>query len=430
MPRACRCVADRIADRIAVRIADRARGRSASLLCLSVLCISLLCISVLAGCSSGGGAVTVDPQALPSAPSATLPPGFLVPGSLVPGSLVPDGSVVPGDPTAGGRCSLTPVPDGGEATVLADGRLLRTDGHCLADLRPEGVTRVQWSPDGTRALIDGDRVLDATGIRASGFRRDNPDVEWSGARGSSLLAATADGLLVRRSDRGTDRVDLSFLDRHDGSTTHPAGGALVTVGLGSAPGAPAVPGVWLATASGASPRLLVRREAATEIGEPAFDASGVVLYFLVRQSDGTSVVTAYDTGVTALSEPLVTGSVLSRLMVSALSDGAWAVRTGDCASGPTGVTAVFGSPGSPGSFEELGRRPMLRGQSLEPVGWLSERRLLVLARPACGQPGTLWQLGADGSTVPVAAGVDGASARSVRGIPAPLTLPAGVEPVG
>lgn len=400
---------------------------------VAALMVSALAGSVLAGCSSGGGAVTVDPQALPSAPSATLPPGLLVPGSLVPGSPGPDGTVVPGDPMAGGRCSLTPVPDGGEATVLADGRLLRIDGHCLADLRPEGVTRVQWSPDGTRALIDGDRVLDAAGIRASGFRRDNPDVEWSGPSGSSLLAATADGLLVRRSDRGTDRVDLSFLDRHDGSTTHPAGGAIVTVGLGSAPGAPAIPGVWLAKASGASPRLLVRREAATDIGEPAFDASGVVLYFLTRQSDGTSVVQAYDTAATALSEVLLTGSVLSALTISALSDGAWAVRTGDCASGPTGVTAVFGSPGGPGqpgSFEDLGRRPMLRGQSLEPVGWLSERRLLVLARPACGEPGTLWQLGGDGSTVPLAAGVDGASARSVRGSPSPLTLPAGVEPVG
>ncbi len=406
MPRAARCASER-------RRAGRA-GRAGRGLAAVVLLVGLT-----AGCSGGSDDdLAVSPQATTGAPVATT--------ALEAGG--PDTSVstaVTSADDVDASCTLTPPPEDGMATVVAGRRLLTADGQCLADLGAAGASRIQWSPDGARVLLDGDRVLDEGGFHASGFLAGNPDVEWSGPKGTSLLAATSDGSLVKRSSRGQDRTDVSFLDQHDSSTYHPAGKAIVALGTGVGESGEPELGVWLATNIGAAGRLLVRDESAAAISEPRFDASGAVLYFLARHAEGVSHVHAYDTSVAELSEALDTTKEISALTVSALSDGAWAVRTGSCDQGPTGVIAAFGS----GEPQDVGGRAELRGQALEPAGWLPERRLLVLARPACGEPGTLWQLDADGTTTALATGVDAAAARTVRGIPNELSIPIGAEVV-
>jgi hypothetical protein len=373
---------------------------------------------VLPGCSAGTdrAGTLAEPQAtaavaLPSASAPVLEPG------IAPTSAAPAEASAP----AAQRCSIgAPTPDG-SITVIVGSRLLAVDGTCMADLGADGADRVAWSPDGTRALLDGDRVLDASGVRPSGFLRDNPDVEWSGPKGTSLLAATSTGTLVKRSsDDPSKRTEVAFLARHDSSTYHPAGTAIVSLGIGAEEGSDML-GVWLADNRGAEARLLVRDESAAVISEPGFDASGTALYFLAEHDGGVSHVHAYDTTTAQLGEALTTEGMLSALTVSALSDRAWAVRKGGCQSGerPT-VVADFGLGIGPRDLRDL---PGLASAALEPAGWLPERRLLVLARPACDEPGTLWEVSPEGLPVARATGVDGAAARTVRGIPEDLSIP-------
>lgn len=383
-----------------------------------------------AGCSNSSPTTTADAQvttvvAIPTpAPSTPSTPTTVIDVAPQPLPDDPTGSVA----VDGGRpgCILGGPSTEGTVTVLVGDRLMSSDGSCLAELGPDGAGRITWSPDGTRALLDGDRILDANGIRPSGYRRDNADVQWSGPKGTSMLGTTSSGELVKRNATTGQRTDISFLGRHDSSTYHPAGRAVVSLGVGTGPEGDEELGVWLADNVGGEARLLVRDESAASISEPRFDASGGVLYFLA-QHDEVSHVHAYDTGSASLSEAYSGAGILSALTVSALSDGAWAVRQGEC--NDASIPAVIADFGDGTGVQEVGDLPALRGGRLEPVGWLPERRLLVLSRPACDRPGTVWEVTSKGVTTPVVVGADGAAVRAVRGVPADLLIPINAEVV-
>jgi hypothetical protein len=298
---------------------------------------------------------------------------------------------------------------------------MAADGSCLLELASV-PKRLQWSPDGQRVLLDSDRIASASGVVSSGFVASNADVDWSAPNGSSLVGATSKGELAKRSAKDAKRTDISFLLRHDESAYHPAGKAIVSIGTDSEEvGLAPVLGIWLADNLGQGRRLLVRDETAAKISEPAFDASGTALYFLADHSSITHVH-FYVPSEQTLSQAWQGPGPMSSLTLSPIDDGAWAAVQGTCGLVTPGLVVAFEN----GAEEELdpvvnlSTRPELRGAAInEPMGWLPDKTLLVLSRPACGQPGTLWTFRPDGSATEIAAtkiaeGVSTAAARPTQ----------------
>ena len=334
-------------------------------------------------------------------------------------------------PRAGGACAITraAVDPLGEITFVESDKLFTTDSlgrssHCLLDLRNNAVTSLSWSPSGARLLLDGDVVADANGVRVSGFLPTNSDVQWSGPNGTSLLASTAAGRLVKRNSTTSARTDVTFLDRHDSSAYHPAGKAIISLGSGfDANTAEKTVGVWLADNGGRGSRLLVRDESAAAIGEPRFDSSGAKLYFLAAHAGGTSHVHVYDIEGGTLEVAYQAKSAFDRLVTSGVDEDTWAVRVGDC-SAKASVVAAFGSEPLPLN------QPELNGQAVEPVGWLANRVLLVIARPqGCTGPGSLWRISDVGLGVKIADNVSAAAPRTVRALAKELSIPLGRQVV-
>lgn len=357
---------------------------------------------------------TATPGTAKAAPAGAAQNGSLTSNDVAPLPLEGAGCEI-------GERALNPL---GEITFVKSGRVIATDSlggspRCLLKLQSD-VVNLAWSPAGTRLLLDGDAVADAAGVRVSGFLPTNRDVQWSGPNGTSLLASTATGKLVKRSSSTAARTDVSFLDRHDSSAYHPAGKAIVSLGSGfdTNTGKQTV-GVWLADNRGQGSRLLVRDESAATIGEPRFDVSGTKLYFLAAHAAGQSHVHVYDTEAGTLEVAYDGRGPFAGLVTSGVDETTWAVRVGDCSGKPTTV-ASFGAEPLPVD------QPELRGQAVEPVGWLANHVLLVMARPqGCTGPGALWRLSDEGLAVKIADGVSAAAPRLVRGIAKELSIPIG-----
>lgn len=83
---------------------------------------------------------------------------------------------------------------------------------------------------------------------------------------------------MKRSSYGGDSTDISFLDRHDAVTYHPAGEHISTSGVA----ADGSYGLYLATNLGTKPQLLARGEAARFITNLRFTEDGRHLYYTAR----------------------------------------------------------------------------------------------------------------------------------------------------
>src|SRR5688500_335146 len=83
---------------------------------------------------------------------------------------------------------------------------------------------------------------------------------------------------MKRSSFGGRATDISFLQRHDAVTYHPAGEHIATSGLA----ADGSYGLHLATNVGGEPMLLARGEAARFITNLYFSENGLWLYYTAK----------------------------------------------------------------------------------------------------------------------------------------------------
>jgi hypothetical protein len=330
------------------------------------------------------------------------------------------------------RCSAptTEAHETGEITYIADNRLwamngLLADQTCLYDLAAKGVEaaaikRLAWSPDSTALLLGSDRVARGETITNSGYLPTNTDVNWSGPKGTSLLATTAKGALVKRNSRTGERKDISFLATHETSAYHPAGTAIASIGISTNPDVDGeMTSIFLATNLGQNAQRLVDDRSAAKLSELTFNASGSKFLFLADHSDHTHLHT-YDMDGLDLTITYESTQLLSQLVASTVGEGL-AVGIGDCAAGQTDVLFTTGSEPLLSIRSQV---PELGEGSYTPVGWLPNNRLVVLSRAnGCDGPGDLQLVDLVAKTVdPVALQVSAAAVRVVHATPAPLSV--------
>jgi hypothetical protein len=330
------------------------------------------------------------------------------------------------------RCSAptTEAHETGEITYIADNRLwamngLLADQTCLYDLAAKGVEaaaikRLAWSPDSTALLLGSDRVARGETITNSGYLPTNTDVNWSGPKGTSLLATTAKGALVKRNSRTGERTDISFLATHEASAYHPAGTAIASIGISTNPDVDGeMTSIFLATNLGQNAQRLVDDRSAAKLSELTFNASGENFLFLAEHSDQTHVHT-YDLDSLDLSVAHESAAPLSQLVVSTVNSSV-AVREGDCSVGVTDILVTSGDQ----SFTSLRTSVPEVGEGvLSPIGWLANGRLAFLSRPkGCSGPGDLKVVDLGSKKVAqLARGVSAAGVRVVHATPAPLSV--------
>jgi hypothetical protein len=202
---------------------------------------------------------------------------------------------------------------------------------------------------------------------------------------------------------GTGLEEISFLSRVDDVIYHPAGTHLAVVGEG--PGRSY--GIWLATNLGGKPRQLARAETARRVYSLSYAANGF-LAFAADHRDHFDVHWLAPSGQieTAHSGPELVDDVVA----SPFSDSV-AYRMGVC-SGSTATHAWV-------SRADRALGGPLAGLSTEPVGWLPDGRLVVLARPrGCEGPADVYVWSESGSPL-VVHGADRAAVRAVLPPPPP-----------
>jgi len=280
---------------------------------------------------------------------------------------------------------------------------------CLTELTNDNVGPFQWSPAGTRVLLNSATVFDGTQALPTGYLPTNTGVTWSYPTGKALIApAVADNhLLWRTAGQPDTRLDISFLTRTDVAAYHPAGRDIFAAGVD----ANGTAGLFLAGNRGQNGRVIAQLDSPeTVITEIAPDPSGTRVYFIHDHRNGTFHVHALDLPALTLSDVLVATEPVGNLTISRTPSAPVAWRIGDCA----GVTRTqFSTAGAtsdqPAAFA---------GQSTQPVGWLDAQQLVLSVRATgCTGPGDLWLWNiATSAATPIATGVDYAAVRSVLGV--------------
>jgi hypothetical protein len=321
-------------------------------------------------------------------------------------------------------CALGDVVADGEITFVAEGKLfgVRPDGtgaRCLAEMPAGNAGPVAWGPQADRVLLGAATVLDAAGVRGSGFLAQNRGVTWSAPTGKALIAPTvADAHLVWRSSTDAqDRLDISFLQRTDEAIYHPAGKDILSIGVDAA----GTYGVFLAGNRGERARAVASAaDASTMVHDLAFDTTGTRAYFL-HDHGGMFHLHQLTFPDLALTDVITAQTPLAVLRVEDAGSIAW--REGRCESGTT--TSVISANG--GQPQQIHVGVDGADGSTEPVGWLGPGRLVVMARPAgCSGAGDLWMAGpAVGTPVLVARAVDTAAIRRV--LPPAADLPGDIN---
>jgi hypothetical protein len=311
-------------------------------------------------------------------------------------------------------CSLDVVGTGGEATVIAGGRLygLGVAGdspRCLVD--EVQTTDVEWGPL-------GDRIRIGRQVRGPGPALDVEEavlLEWTAPTGSRIVAVTSERVWKVDIDGGAE-TDITFLATTETVAYHPAGTHVLAIGTDFN----GQYGMWLATNEGLDPLLLAFDEDAT-MSEPAWSWLGEPL-FVAAHTDGLWHVHR----VELTPEGGFTGPILVEIEESI-------DRLIPARYDPVMLAYRRGADSDAGCVD--GARTMVNGVDLPeplanltstPVGWLSKERLLVLAFPeGCGSPADLWSFSAGfcpgsvyGATW-LMSGIDGAAAREA----APLAPP-------
>lgn len=297
-----------------------------------------------------------------------------------------------------------------EATLtwVTDGFVLDSAG-CIVE--QAGAGALVWGGKGDRILSGGSIFREGAepvvAPAGTAFSLSRPS-------GTSVLAITAEGRLLKKElATGTER-DISFMARHESAVYHPAGRHIVSSGRDITDS----PALVIADNLGQDPRPILEVEEATAIGNPAFTASGALLYTAVHADrvDLHRLVLGEDQFSTVASAPKP--GTIDHVVTSPFEGGgvAWTEGTCSATQSPT-LRATRNS-----AFLDLKGTP---AEFATPVGWLPDGSLAVLTTCQPGAEGTLLRI--SGSEVEQVA-TDTASA-AVRAVlppppPPPANLPA------
>jgi hypothetical protein len=359
-------------------------------------------VPVLVGVLLVGGACSSAKPEVAVPASTTAPTG--APTTSAPSTAAPTS---PPAPCRG----LGQVAAGGDLTWLADGKLMDRAGCLVETAGGLGA----WG--GT-----ADRVVLGDGVRFAGAAAPAPvgagPVVLSRPTGKSVLRVTGAGKLLKREIGGGEWRDISFLGRHEAAVYHPAGRHIVSTGTDGDGKAAMV----ITDNEGRDPQPLLTIEAATSVGNPAFTASGALLYTadhtghvdLHRLEIGDDKIST----VTSVKAPGTIGNVVT----SPFSGGGVAWTIGQCAPGSSATLKAQRG----GTFFPLDGT---EADTARPVGWLPDGRLAAIAGQGCdaAKPGKLLLVGADKVEV-VAEAVTAAAVRAV--LPPPPPPPAIIPPQG
>jgi hypothetical protein len=273
---------------------------------------------------------------------------------------------------------------------------------------------VDWGPQGDRVSFGDLRRYEGDGVVALDDVAES--IAWSRPTGRAIVYVS-EGRLMKVDAFGEEPVDISFLADHDEVVYHPAGTHVAVTGTAE----DGTYGLWLATNVGKDAQLLAIGEDALRIFSLSFAHDGTTMYYAAEHED------RYDVHSLRLALQDEEGAIrdaelgtldsasteMGDVVVSEFVSENVAYTVGSCEEGKT--TRVWD-----GSVTELGGE--LEGLSTEPVGWLPNGELLVLARRSgCEGEGTLyaWSSGEATRLVP---GVSVAGVRAA--LPPPPDPPA------
>jgi hypothetical protein len=416
----------------------------------------------VASVSTSGAPASVSPAESTVSGSTTLPVSSTVSGSTtLPESGTLSGATTSLTPTSSALLSATTEPvfedsvpsaavalpttaacvaptnsvaKDGEVTFVSGAKVwaVTFDGtaRCLYDLKDKSISQLAWSPDSLAVLLGPDQVARGAKITASGYLPTNADVEWSGPKGTSLLAATAKGGLVKRNSKTAARTDISYLDQHQRSAYHPAGTGIASIGTGQNTNGDTTVGIWISNNLGQNSKLIIEDGSNAKLSEIAFSGTGDQLYFIAEHDKKDFHLHQYLFGdgagdlSVAFDSP---GATLSNLVTSTGDDGSVvAVRNGEC-DAPS-ATDVSYRIGFDGGFNSLRSKfPSFAGRSLTPIGWLPGDRLAVLVRSkGCSGSGDLHVVNPqNASDTLVATSIEVSGVRSPHAIPNDLVIDIG-----
>jgi hypothetical protein len=290
----------------------------------------------------------------------------------------------------------------------------RTGSVARCVLEVEQPLDLDWGPRGDRVSFGDLRRFSSEGIVSLDDVAES--ISWSRPTGRAMVYVS-DGRLMKVDAFGDQPVDISFLADHDEVVYHPAGTHIAVTGTAD----DGTYGLWLATNVGKGHQLLAIGEDARRIFSLSFAHDGTTIYYAAEHDDHYDVhslrlalqdeegqVRDAELG-TLDSSPTEMGDVV----VSEFDAEKVAYSVGSCDEGKT--TRVW-------EFEVTELGDELAGMSTEPVGWLPNGELLVLARQSgCEGEGTLYAWDGGGATRLV----PGVSAAGVRAIlPPPPPPPA------
>lgn len=305
--------------------------------------------------------------------------------------------------------------------MSADG----SDLQCLVQVqRP---LTLDWHPSGEKVLLGGLQTFTADGERTP-VAEQVRSPRWSAPTGRATVHISIDRRrLLKVPAEGGPTTDISFLERHDEITYHPAGTHIAVSGLR----ADGQYGIFLAGNDGSDPNPLAEAEEAESISSMVFHESGEWLYFAADHGPHHHLHKLHlREGISTYAE---SPEPIGRVVLSQSNDQV-AYRQGACDRQTTALIGRYRSetpepspsfPPGPGETEpENFALPQLK-KFVEPAGWLSEGRLLLISRDSgCDGPGDLhlWTDDgtAEGSISLLAQNVDRAAARVAGSSPTPL----------
>ena len=291
----------------------------------------------------------------------------------------------------------------------------RTGNVARCVLEIPGPLDVDWGPEGDRVHFGDLRRYEGDGIVSLDDVTES--IAWSRPTGRAIVYVS-EGRLMKVDAFGDAPSDISFLADHDEVVYHPAGTHVAVTGTSD----DGTYGLWLATNVGKDAQLLAIGEDALRIFSLAFAHDGTTMYYAAEHEDRYDVhslrlalqdeegatrdaeLGTLDSASTEMGDVVVSEFVADRIAYS----------VGSCEEGKT--TRVW----MDGEVTELGGD--LAGLSTEPVGWMPNDELLLLAREAgCEGDGTLYAWQQDEATRLV----PGVSAAGVRAaLPPPPDPPA------
>jgi hypothetical protein len=287
---------------------------------------------------------------------------------------------------------LGPVSEDGEVTYVSGGRLfaVRPGGEprCLLGV-PADSEASAWGGKADRVLLApvGARVGDQTVELALGPKET---AGWSRPTGTSVLVVSDGKLTKRKVDTGAVS-DVSFLARHDEALYHPSGRHIVSVGVDAV----GRYGIFLASNEGKDVRTVAVAETANRLSSLSWGPGGTL--FFGAEHDGNPSKDRYhihwrpnDPG--QLFKIHLAEGPVAKVSASPFEEMVSA-QTGTCSSGRATQTVDL-SKVTEFNEEDVPDAPVVAvdvgAMDTEPVGWLPGGRLVVLGRPGCDRPGTLW----------------------------------------